>query len=481
MESASHSKPLPSIFRRPDIWIWLVMAVYLLIGPLIVTHYGATWDEPVRFDYAERSLNVYATGTMGDLTDEKGPFFIMLAYLGAYGLNRIFPGLAVIDGWHFITYLSFLLGVYFFYRLCRRWIEPAPAMAATLLFSTQPVIWGHAFMNPKDMPFMSFFIASAALGLEMAERFQPRPAKVQEELDLLRVEPGHRGGFFRKQWTRLGEILSRQATNWRIAPQSVRRLMIWMAAILVGSILIFPLAQAGLAQVITMAYKAPTSSRLGELFTHIAQNSSRIPVDAYIRKGQTITTWIAAAFWSLLGLAIIVANQMPSASPELIERFRNAQAALRSGVSSFLWNILYDWKGSPLIARIAMTGLIALELAFINLKNPLSITANIMGRIALLVAIVFAASRVFPSSIGRWAAYLLEPPVLLAGVFLGFASDIRTIGPMSGVLVALYLLVKGRHKSILVVLAYLAVGALVTYVFWPYLWHSPLGHYYSSL
>ena len=49
-------------------------------------------------------------------------------------------------------------------------MKPYAALAAAALFSWQPMLWGHAFINPKDPPFLSFFLASICLGFEMVDR-----------------------------------------------------------------------------------------------------------------------------------------------------------------------------------------------------------------------------------------------------------------------------------------------------------------------
>jgi hypothetical protein len=61
-----------------------------------------------------------------------------------------------------------------FYRLCTRWLGTAAAIGATLLLGTQPVIWGHAFISPKDIPFLAFFVLTLHLGLGMVDTFSTR-------------------------------------------------------------------------------------------------------------------------------------------------------------------------------------------------------------------------------------------------------------------------------------------------------------------
>ncbi len=360
-------------WRHPDFLIGLLVVVFLIVGLLVVTQYGESVDEPPRISYAERSLNVYS-GIRDNLQDEKGPFYGMLALLGSKGLVSLFPGWKPIDGWHYMTFVSFVVGIYFFYRLCRRLVDPAPAIAATLLFGTQPLLWGHAFINPKDIPFMAFFLASVCLGLEMVDHLHAQALVSGEKVSL-------RSGLA-AQYRKL-------AGEWVSASGRMRRLLISLGLLLVALGLSYPLIRDLIAGLVRQAYNAPPSSWLGRLFQRIAQHASQISVQAYIDKAQTLYWWLALAIGICLGLA-------------------------------FVWAVL----------------------------------------------------RVFPSVNAR---------VLLAGCFLGFCSDIRTLGPASGLLVAVYFLYKAGRKAIPYLVEYLGVGALTIYVFWPYLWQNPLSRYISSL
>jgi hypothetical protein len=68
-----------------------------------------------------------------------------------------------------MNFLTFQLGLYFLYRLAKRVMSGWAAFATVLLFATQPLLWGHAFINPKDIPFMVFFLGSVELGLSMVD------------------------------------------------------------------------------------------------------------------------------------------------------------------------------------------------------------------------------------------------------------------------------------------------------------------------
>ncbi len=420
-----HSRKLSlnprSLRQRPSTYIIIVLVVYLVVGALIVTHFGESWDEPLRYEYARRSLAAYS-GVSSNLADEKGPFFNMLGMLGANGLQLLVSGWKWIDGWHFMTYLSFLMGVYFFYRLCRRLVEPGPALAATLLFSTQPVIWGHAFMNPKDIPFMSFFLASVTLGLDMADHYSPQ---------------GNAPGA----WQLFHGGISQ---DWQSAPRHLRRL--WMAMLFawVALLLAYPFVQSAIAGLAAQVYNAPAESWIKQFLSAFDPNASLKSPLTYTHKAQTLDTILFAIILIGISLALILVGR----------RMFNVTAGRFSGFSfrprTWLPN-LSAWVRARLAA----------------LRRDLPSSWNAFG-----ASLRNLAGRV-------WKA-VAQPRVILAACFLGFCSAIRTLGPASGLLVAVYFLFKSRQKAIPVLLVYFGIGALVTYLFWPYLWSSPVGHYLAA-
>ena len=77
---------------------------------------------------------------------------------------------------HFVYFLTFLVGIWAFYQLAMRWMSHAAAFGATLLYITQPLFWGHAFINPKDIPLLSLFTLSVYLGMKMHDSLFGRGA-----------------------------------------------------------------------------------------------------------------------------------------------------------------------------------------------------------------------------------------------------------------------------------------------------------------
>ena len=167
-----------SLFKRfAEKPILILLAVNILIGLFVFRDYGFSWDEPLFYDYGDALGYAYSPrewfsgnfdlnnsyGSSGDDHKTRGPAYLLLAREPVYLLEAL--GLDEASAWHLINFLFFQLGVYFLYRLAARWMKPSAALAASALFSWQPLLWGHAFINPKDPPFLVFFLASSVWAL----------------------------------------------------------------------------------------------------------------------------------------------------------------------------------------------------------------------------------------------------------------------------------------------------------------------------
>ena len=166
----------------------VLVLVNLIVGLVLLPGFGESTDEVSQHSYAERTIqavqSLVRAGTWpAYFTEEEpkqgshGPAFIMAVSLlrslslpaGTRVENLLFS--------HFLYFLAFQLGIVSLYFLARRWMSDTAALGTALLFNTQPLFFGHAFMNPKDVVFMSFLTASAALGLRMVDRAEnPRQA-----------------------------------------------------------------------------------------------------------------------------------------------------------------------------------------------------------------------------------------------------------------------------------------------------------------
>ncbi len=145
-----------------------------ILGYLIVADYGKSLDEDYLMVYGRQTIQIYRgdrdpTDTIGNL-NFYGPVYSLLVEIGRFKLERLHPDWMDAEARHFSYFLTFLVALFFLYDLCIRFVSKYAAIGATLLFASQPVIFGHAFINPKDIPFMAFFLGSVALGFRAAER-----------------------------------------------------------------------------------------------------------------------------------------------------------------------------------------------------------------------------------------------------------------------------------------------------------------------
>lgn len=156
--------------RLSQLAIFILLACAFLAGYASLSDYGMSWDEPDIYRYGEYALNAYQylfrpqeLAPFDTNLNYYGPAYFMLVALLARGAAD------QVAAWHLLYFVTFLAGVYVLYLLSKRWMSAWAAFGAALLFLTQPLLWGHAFINPKDTPFMTFFMASIYLGLEMAD------------------------------------------------------------------------------------------------------------------------------------------------------------------------------------------------------------------------------------------------------------------------------------------------------------------------
>src|SRR5574340_454449 len=176
-----------ALLRRPITWI---LAAALAAALLAFRDYGLTWDEPLFYRYADALGYAYtpanwvsghfdlanAYGPSPDDHKTRGPGYLLLARLPARDLQA--SGLSVADSWHLTNSLALMLGVYFVYALSRRVAGEGAAALGAALFATQPLLWGHAFINPKDIPFMVFFAGAVWSGWRMIDQFLSDPQPV---------------------------------------------------------------------------------------------------------------------------------------------------------------------------------------------------------------------------------------------------------------------------------------------------------------
>lgn len=235
----------------------------LTLGIFTFQDYGESWDELKLYDYAADSLNAYGTwfrhGTIpvtGDRFENYGPFFVMLTRMITKTCTRIFATVQEVDVQHLVYFLTFLAGVWSFHRLADRWMSHTAALGATLLFMTQPVFWGHAFINPKDIPLLALFLLSVYLGIQMYDSL---------------LEPV------------TGSIFQAVSSAWLGLPQRTRRVLVAAALVWLASVIVLFGGTALIHQWIESAVRSAASGE-PSLIAQIVPRVQRVAPEIYVEK-----------------------------------------------------------------------------------------------------------------------------------------------------------------------------------------------------
>ncbi|HET9588779.1 MAG TPA: hypothetical protein VFO91_08320, partial [Anaerolineales bacterium] len=272
----------------------ILLSLSLLIGLFTLRNYGESWDELNLYKYAERSLEAYVTwpqhGTIpvtGDRFENYGPVFVMFTAVVANTLTRILPGAQAVDIQHLVYFLTFLAGVWAFFHLAARWMTRTAAFGATLLFMTQPLFWGHAFINPKDIPLLSLFTLTVYLGMRMHDSLFGR-----EEDSVFKAMP----------------------TAWSALPGRTRRLLTGAVIFWLVSLALLFGGTPLIHQWIDSAVRAAASGE-PSLIRLIASRIDRLPPEQYIEKLFVLflQAQMVFIFTTTLALIWLYQRSLPSA------------------------------------------------------------------------------------------------------------------------------------------------------------------------
>ena len=333
--------------------ITILIVINLVIGLLILPDYGESWDEAALYNYAERSLRAYdemfksfrilaSFKELDPLHGDHGPALVMLITMLRRALSRM--SIPPVEISHFIYFLFFQIGVISLYSLARRWMSSRAAFGTAILFSTQPLLWGHAFINPKDTPFMSLFLTSVATGLWMVDR-----AKNENNTPVA----NQKLSFFV------------QKTNTSTLLFSIAWLVIIFVIWVWGTNLVYIL--------ISKAYMDGPHSILGSLFERFATQAKDIPLDIYVYKGNMLFKRIKSvlAILSLLFVIHRIYYLFPDLASAILERVKHGFRNLISALSTpDVWISALVLGFSSAIRLIApLAGLLVVLYAIVHHKR----------------------------------------------------------------------------------------------------------------
>ncbi len=278
---------------------WVIVApiavlavVSLLIGIVTVADYGQSTDEQWNIELAQGSLQSYQHRDepyRDPSREDKGPFYLMVWVVVGEFLGRVVPGWAFADGRHIMNFVMFQVAVISVYVLSLRFVRPGTALLAAVLFETQPLLYGHAFINQKDIPFMALFAATVAVGLALtdkAARIADVPQPVRHALTPSWQE-------VRRSWHQM-PLRKRRLTG------AVAGLLLILALVMRGPVLTI------VETVVRAAYQGETWEPIHQLFVRLATHMNEVPVEAYVRRAQELTTVALVGIWIVAMLVMTV-------------------------------------------------------------------------------------------------------------------------------------------------------------------------------
>lgn len=473
--------------------ILVLLGISLCIGIFVVDGYGESWDEANNKIYGEQSLEAYSWWAnkeleLGDYlgpTNQRyrGAAFPMLASLFVSGMKSIHAGWFSIDLWHLASYLCFLFGVFFFYMICLRFVNTWAAFGAALLLVTQPLLWGHAFINSKDIPLMVFFLGSIALGLKIVDSFFP--SQVQE------LAVG------KERLVGKGNLRQLVKQDWRCAHSLNRKALVLFAGLQIAILLSWRFVRTLLIRFITNSYNAETTSLLGSIFSRLASNKDSVPLEDYISKGMLL--------YERVSIVIILILFIPSLTlfyrifrNSLVEIWRVVRSTYRAHFSKWVYllaaAIMLGLSVSTRVGGALAGALIGLYLLAKGKKN--SILALVAyASIAILVTYIswpylwqnpvgnfIESLRV--SSDFEWTGNVLFQGVQyksydLPAIYLPVLLTLQLTEPIFflfwiGMVLAIVKILKGNSNTveILIVLAWFTLPFLFVIVFRPLMYDN---------
>jgi len=140
---------------------WPVVVLLLtgvVVGLWFGNDYGESLDEAANAESGAQALLASSGSSdyfsLPSLADH-GPVYFMAFVSTSRALHALVPNWSLSDGRHLTNYLMFLAGVLSFYSICLRFMPRSYAWITTILFATQPLLFDHAFINQKDIPFLT--------------------------------------------------------------------------------------------------------------------------------------------------------------------------------------------------------------------------------------------------------------------------------------------------------------------------------------
>lgn len=175
------------MLKKNNSLIYLFLLGYLFLGIYLSINTGISHDEyheQLNWEVNLKSIKDFiSTGTYNDLLEYKDryhgigfnlisqPFQFIIKDLISNYLNLNEYGSTLISK-HVIIFVIFFISGLFFYSICRNLFEDKNfSIISLFVFFLYPYLFGHAHFNPKDIPFLSFWIINTYFLLKIFKKF----------------------------------------------------------------------------------------------------------------------------------------------------------------------------------------------------------------------------------------------------------------------------------------------------------------------
>ena len=278
----------------------VLVAMNLLIGILLSPKYGQGIDEGANVRYGEMSIRSYSDPLhpyRDPSREDKGPFYFMAWVAAASFVERAVPAWLGADARHFVNFVTWQLAMVSVYVLALRVAQPSAAFFGALLFESQPLLFGHGFINQKDSPFMAFFAAAVVVGLAAADRLGG---------------PGRQAKARRASFRSPASLWREARDVWWEGPAGARRNAIVAVLLVLGAPLAWTALDgpitAAVSTIVRDAYRGTAWGPINELFSRLAQNAAMTPVASYVARANLVVDVAAVVGAALLAMVAVWAT-----------------------------------------------------------------------------------------------------------------------------------------------------------------------------
>ncbi len=286
-----------TILNRPYRLLIIILIIFMIIGIFINGDYGESRDEFYNLKAGSRAFADYTDEQFLRDQDDNyfhGTFYFLLFSAVSKITTSINSNWLGVDSRHFLGYVVFIMAAASFYSIAARLTSVKFAVLPTLLFLTQPIYFGSAFINHKDMPFMAFFTTSVAVGLIAADSFDNG---IQKRSDQESSSPGDNPS----------EIRQSLLNEWRATSDLKRTsfiLLIIISIIVMIALILDYIFLPFLLRQVTLAYQGEAAPTISDLFEFFAQDAYKTSLEQYLRKVEAYFFWLRIV---LMGLIFIPA------------------------------------------------------------------------------------------------------------------------------------------------------------------------------